>query len=67
MGPADLAQIALELPPEERLDLARRLVESVVAPASLNAAIAEGIRRIEDLATRRVKGLTEEEFLATLK
>ena len=67
MGPADLAQIALELPPEERLDLARRLVESVVAPDCLNEAIAEGIRRIEDLASGRVKGLTEEEFLATLK
>ena len=67
MGSADLAQIALELPPEERLDLARRLVESVVVPASLNEAIAEGIRRIEELASGRVKGLTEKEFLATLK
>jgi putative addiction module component (TIGR02574 family) len=67
MGSADLARIALELPPEERLDLARRLVESVVAPASLNQAITEGIRRIEDLATGRVQGLTEEEFRATLK
>ena len=26
-----------------------------------------GIRRIEDLATGRVKGLTEEEFLAALQ
>ena len=67
MSATDVARIALELPPEERLDLARRLVESVVAPASLNQAIAEGIRRIEDLATGRVKGLTEEEFLDTLK
>ena len=67
MGSADLAQIALQLPPEERLDLARRLIESVVAPDSLNEAIADGIRRIEDLASGRVKGLTEEEFLATLK
>ena len=67
MGSAELARIALELPPEERLDLARRLVESVVAPASLNEAIAEGIRRIEDLATGKVKGLSEEEFRATLK
>jgi putative addiction module component (TIGR02574 family) len=67
MGSAELARVALELPPEERLELARRLVESVVAPDSLNEAIAEGIRRIEDLATGRVKGLTEEEFLATLK
>jgi putative addiction module component (TIGR02574 family) len=67
MGSADLARLALELPADERLDLARRLVESVVAPASSNEAIDEGIRRIEDLATGRVKGLTEEEFRATLK
>jgi uncharacterized tellurite resistance protein B-like protein len=67
MGSADLAQIALELPPEERLDLARRLVESVVAPDCLNHAIAEGIRRIEDLATGRVKGLTEDEYRAALE
>lgn len=67
MSSADLTRVALELPPDERLELARRLVESVVAPDSLNQAIAEGIRRIEDLATGRVKGLTEEEFHATLK
>jgi putative addiction module component (TIGR02574 family) len=67
MSSADLGQVALELPPEERLDLARRLVESVVAPASLNEAIAEGMRRIEDLATGRIKGLTEKEFIASLK
>ena len=58
--------MAFELPPEERLELARRLVESVVAPDSLNEAIQEGIRRIEDVATGRVKGLTEEEYLAAL-
>ena len=67
MGSEDLARIALELPPEERLDLARLLVESVVAPAVLNQAITEGIRRIEDLATGRVQGLTEEEFRSALK
>ena len=55
------------MPPEERLDLARRLVESVVVPASLDQAITEGIRRIEDLATGRVKGLTEEELRAALQ
>jgi putative addiction module component (TIGR02574 family) len=64
MVSADIAKIAFELPPEERLELARRLVESVVAPASLTTTIAEGIRRIEDVATGRVKGLTEEEFRA---
>jgi len=62
----DLSRIALELPPEERLELARRLVESVVAPASLDEAVAEGIRRIEDVASGRVKGLTEQEYRAAL-
>ena len=67
MVSADLSRVALELPPEERLELARRLVESVVAPASLTEAIAEGVRRIEDIATGRVKGLTEEQYRAALK
>jgi putative addiction module component (TIGR02574 family) len=67
MVAADVAKLALELPAEERLDLARRLVESVVAPASLDDAIAEGIRRIEDVATGRVRALTEEEYRAALR
>jgi putative addiction module component (TIGR02574 family) len=66
MVAADVSRLALELPPEERLELARRLVESVVAPASLNEAIAEGIRRIEDVAMGRVQGLTEEQYRAAL-
>ena len=67
MSAADVAQIALGLPPEERLELARRLVESVVAPLPLQDAITEGLRRIEDLATGRVKGLTEEEYRTAMK
>ena len=67
MSAADVAQIALGLPLEERLELARRLVESVVAPLPLQDAITEGLRRIEDLATGRVKGLTEEEYRAAMK
>jgi len=59
--------MVLELPPDERLELARRLVESVVAPATLNEAVKEGIRRIVDIATGRVRGLTEEEYRAALK
>ena len=66
MVSTELSKLAFELPPEERLELARRLVESVVAPDSLNDAIREGIRRIEDVATGRVKGLTEEEYRAAL-
>jgi len=59
--------MALELPPDERLELARRLVESVVAPVPLNEAVTEGIRRIEDVATGRVNGLTEEQYRSALK
>ena len=67
MATTDLVKIAFELPPEERLELARRLVESVVAPESLTEALKEGIRRIEDVATGRVKGLTEDEYRAALQ
>jgi putative addiction module component (TIGR02574 family) len=67
MSAAELTQKALELPPEERLDLARRLVESVGTPEPTEAAIAEGVRRIEDLMTGRVKGMTEAEFRAALQ
>jgi putative addiction module component (TIGR02574 family) len=66
MVSADLAKVAFELPPEERLELARRLVESVVTPEPLNEAINEGIRRIEDVAAGRVAGLTEEQYRAAL-
>lgn len=62
----ELAHTALELPPADRLELARRLVESVVAPQPLNEAVREGIRRIEDVATGRVAGLTEEQYRAAL-
>ena len=57
----------LELPVEERLELARRLVESVVWPAPLNEAVAAGIRRIEEVAAGRTAGLTEEQFRAALQ
>lgn len=33
----------------------------------LTAAVDEGIRRIEDVASGRVKGLTEEEYRAALR
>ena len=59
--------MVLELPPDERLELARRLVESVLAPGTLNEVLKEGIRRIEDIVTGRVQGLTEEEYRAALK
>jgi hypothetical protein len=63
---SELSRTALELPTEDRLELARRLVESVVIPVPLNAAVDEGIRRIEDVAAGRVPGLTEEQYRASV-
>jgi putative addiction module component (TIGR02574 family) len=64
---SELSRTALELPSAERLELARRLVESVVEPVPLNAAVKEGIRRIEDVVAGRVAGLTEEQYRAGMR
>ena len=64
MIPTELSQTALDLPPEDRLELARKLVESVVTPAHLADAVNEGVQRLEDLVAGRVRALTEEEYRA---
>lgn len=61
---AEISRTVLELPPEDRLELARRLVESVVEPAALADAVEKGLRRIEDVATGRVAGLCDEQYQA---
>jgi len=67
MATTELTKQALDLPVEDRLDLARQLVESVVTPESVFDQVKEGIQRIEDVATGRVVGLTEEQFRSALK
>lgn len=63
----DFTRMAFELGPEDRLELARRLVESVIVPASDHEAVVEGIRRIDDIAAGRVIGLTKEEYRSALQ
>lgn len=63
----ELSRAALELPAADRLELARRLVESVVEPVPLTPAVQEGIRPIEEIAAGRVTALTEEEYRAALR
>jgi hypothetical protein len=60
----EIKKIALELPPEARLTLARLLIDSVVATESVS--VEEGVRRIEEILTGQVKGLTEAEFRAAV-
>lgn len=64
---AELTQAALTLSIEDRLELARRLVESAVQPEAVNADLQRGIQRIEDVASGKISGLTEEQFHAALK
>jgi len=66
MVPSEIELSALQLPVEERLQLARRLIESLDELPDEQTAIDEGVRRIEDIATGKVKGLTEEEFLRAI-
>ncbi|MDP3073453.1 MAG: addiction module protein [Opitutaceae bacterium] len=61
---AELSRSTLKLPPAERLELARQLVESVAQSQPSLDALNEGVRRIEDVATGKVAGLTEEQYLS---
>ena len=66
MSSTELSLAALELSPDERLELARRLVESVIEPASVKEAVVEGVRRIEDVASGRVQGFTHDQYRAAV-
>jgi hypothetical protein len=59
----EISRTALGLPPEDRLELARLLVE----PEPLTEAVKQGIRRIEDVATGKVVGLSEEQYRAAMR
>jgi putative addiction module component (TIGR02574 family) len=66
MSTIEIERSAMELPVEERLQLARRLIESISDSRTEEAAIDEGIRRLEDLATGKVKGIDLDDYLKRL-
>ena len=55
------------LPEKERLELARRIVASIVAEHESSAEIAQAVRGIEDVVTGKVRGLSEVEFRDALQ
>jgi len=63
MSTVEIERSAMGLPVEERLHLARRLIESIGADQDEDAAVKEGVRRMEDMATGKVKGINLDEFL----
>jgi hypothetical protein len=62
MIPNQITESVLALPESDRLDLDRRIVESVAAERRVADLVSEGVRRIEDVVTGKVRGLSEEEY-----
>jgi hypothetical protein len=62
MIPNQITESVLALPESDRLELARRIVESVTAERRVADLVSEGVRRIEDVVTGKVRGLSEEEY-----
>jgi putative addiction module component (TIGR02574 family) len=67
MIPTEISNSALSLPEVDRLELARALVESVAAEHEVAQSIQEGVRRIDEVASGRIVGLTEEEYRAAAR
>lgn len=65
----DLAREAMELPPEARAELARRLLESLDSPdleEHERLWVEESARRYEDLRQGRARAIPAEEVFAKL-
>ena len=66
MTAANLTEAVLALPKAERLLLAREIIASLSDDEAQKKAIAEGVRRIEDIIKGQTTGLTESQFRAAL-
>ncbi len=66
MSVQEITAAAMELPENERLEVARRVI-ATVAEKEVNNAITAAIPGIEDVVTGKIKGLSEEEFRAALR
>jgi len=62
MIPSQITESVLALPESDRLELARRIVESVASDRRVGELVKEGVRRIEDVVTGKARGLSEEDF-----
>ncbi len=67
MSTQEIAEVVMELPEEDRLELARRIVAGIAAERQIAGEIAKAVGGIEDVVTGRVRGLSEAEFRDALK
>jgi len=57
-----ITESVLALPEHERLELARRIVESIADDRRVTGLVSDGVRRIEDIVTGRTPGLSEADY-----
>jgi hypothetical protein len=62
MIPNELTESVLALPESERLELARRIVESIATERRVEESVADGVRRIEDVVSGKTRGFSDEEY-----
>jgi hypothetical protein len=62
MSPQEIAEAVMELPEKDRLELARRIVASVVAEQETSDAVEHTVQGIEDMVTGKARGLSEAGF-----
>ncbi|MCI0745558.1 MAG: hypothetical protein L0Y58_09150 [Verrucomicrobia subdivision 3 bacterium] len=62
MSVQEIAEAVMELSESDRLELARRIVDSVVAERQSAVEVARAVQGIEDVLTGKVRGLSEPSF-----
>jgi hypothetical protein len=67
MSTQEIAEVVMELPEEDRLELARRIVAGIGAERQISDEIARAVGGIEDVIAGRVRGLSKAEFRDALK
>lgn len=67
MSRQEITEAVMELPQQDQLELARRIVAGVAVEETKAVEIAEAVRGMEDVMAGRVQGLSEVEFRAALK
>jgi hypothetical protein len=67
MSVHELAEAVMGLSENDRLELARRIVESVIGEQQSAGEVARAVQGIEDVLTGKVRGLTEAEFQRALE
>lgn len=67
MSIRELDEVVMELPEQERLELARRIIASLMDAKEASRRIADSVQGIEDIVTGKVPGLSETDFRDALR